>query len=87
MEAGDLLIFNSIELHGIRVNKSGNKVRMAQYISMMPAEEDNEPLRQWRIFSWRERRAQKDMHFLVIQENGNKQNTIRQNFLLWAGNF
>jgi hypothetical protein len=24
---------------------------------MMPAEEDNEELRQWRISSWRERRA------------------------------
>ena len=30
---------------------------MAQYISMMPAEEDNEALRQWRITSWRERQA------------------------------
>ena len=43
MEAGDLLIFNSLQPHGIRPNLSGNKVRIAQYISMMPAEEDNEP--------------------------------------------
>lgn len=57
MEAGDLLIFNSTQPHGIRPNLSGNKVRMAQYISMMPAEEDNEPLRQWRIRSWRDRVA------------------------------
>ena len=57
MEAGDLLIFNSLQPHGIRVNNSGNKVRMAQYISMMPAEEDNEDLREWRISSWMERRA------------------------------
>ena len=56
MEAGDLLIFNSTEPHGIRVNNS-NKVRMAQYISMMPAEEENEELREWRVSSWRERRA------------------------------
>jgi hypothetical protein len=30
---------------------------MAQYISMMPAEEDNEELLNWRIASWKERRA------------------------------
>jgi len=57
MEAGDLLIFNSSQPHGIRPNLSGSKVRIAQYISMMPAEEDNEPLRQWRIASWRDRIA------------------------------
>ncbi|KAG1647867.1 putative sulfate transporter YbaR [Nymphon striatum] len=53
MEAGDLLIFNSTEPHGIRPNKSKDKVRIAQYLSMMPAEEDNEELRNWRINSWR----------------------------------
>ena len=57
MEAGDLLIFNSLQPHGIRANLSGNKVRIAQYISMMPAEEDNEPLLQWRISSWKNRIA------------------------------
>jgi hypothetical protein len=57
MEAGDLLIFNSLQPHGIRPNTSGNKVRIAQYISMMPAQEDNEELRQWRINSWKERNA------------------------------
>jgi phytanoyl-CoA dioxygenase PhyH len=57
MNAGDLLIFNSLQPHGIRPNRSGDKVRLAQYISMMPAEEDNEPLRQWRINSWKERNA------------------------------
>lgn len=57
MEAGDLLIFNSTEPHGIRPNKSKNKVRMAQYISMMPAEEDNEEMRKWRINSWKHRIA------------------------------
>lgn len=57
MEAGDLLIFNSLQPHGIRANRSGDKVRIAQYISMMPAEEDNEPLRQWRINSWKNRIA------------------------------
>ncbi|MBS1747337.1 MAG: phytanoyl-CoA dioxygenase family protein [Bacteroidetes bacterium] len=57
MEAGDLLIFNSLQPHGIRANRSGDKVRIAQYISMMPAEENNEPLRQWRINSWKNRIA------------------------------
>ncbi len=57
MEAGDLLIFNSAEPHGIRANNSKDKVRIAQYISMMPAEDDNESLRQWRIASWRDRVA------------------------------
>lgn len=57
MEAGDLLIFNSCEPHGIRPNNSKNKVRIAQYISMMPAEEDNTELRDWRINSWKNRIA------------------------------
>src|SRR5580692_6140547 len=57
LEAGDLLIFNSSEPHGIRPNLSKDKVRIAQYISMMPAEEDNEALRQWRVNSWKDRIA------------------------------
>ena len=57
LEAGDLLIFNSLQPHGIRPNLSEDKVRIAQYISMMPAEEDNEALRQWRIDSWKHRIA------------------------------
>jgi len=57
MEAGDLLIFNSSEPHGIRPNRSEDKVRTAQYISMMPAQEDNETLKEWRINSWKNRIA------------------------------
>ncbi|MDD7805079.1 MAG: phytanoyl-CoA dioxygenase family protein [Endozoicomonas sp. (ex Botrylloides leachii)] len=57
LEAGDLLIFNSSQPHGIRANRSKNKVRIAQYISMMPAEENNQPMRQWRINSWKNRVA------------------------------
>ena len=57
LEAGDLLIFNSTEPHGIRPNHSDDKVRIAQYISMMPAQEEEEQLRQWRIRSWRDRIA------------------------------
>ena len=57
MEAGDLLIFNSTQPHGIRPNRSKDKVRIAQYISMMPAEEDNPELREWRVNSWKNRVA------------------------------
>jgi len=57
LKAGDLLIFNSLQPHGIRPNLSVDKVRIAQYISMMPAEEDNEEMKQWRINSWKERIA------------------------------
>jgi hypothetical protein len=57
MKAGDLLIFNSTQPHGIRPNKSKDKVRIAQYISMMPAEEENEEMRRWRINSWKNRIA------------------------------
>lgn len=55
LEAGDLLIFNSSQPHGIRPNNSTDKVRIAQYISMMPAEEDNDSLRDWRVNSWKDR--------------------------------
>ena len=54
MQAGDLLIFNSCLPHGIRPNHS-DKVRIAQYISMMPAQEDNPELTKWRIKSWKDR--------------------------------
>jgi len=57
LEAGDLMIFNSTEPHGIRPNKSKDKIRIAQYISMMPAEEDNEELKEWRVNSWKNRIA------------------------------
>tara|TARA_R110002124_G_scaffold57700_5_gene161341 strand:- start:12104 stop:13048 length:945 start_codon:yes stop_codon:yes gene_type:complete len=57
LQEGDLLIFNSKLPHGIRPNLSENKVRMAQYISMMPAEEDNEEMRNWRISSWKNKIA------------------------------
>jgi len=57
LEAGDLLIFNSTLPHGIRPNNSKNKVRIAQYISMMPAQEDDTDLVNWRINSWKNRIA------------------------------
>ena len=57
LEAGDLLIFNSSLPHGIRPNNSKDKVRIAQYISMMPAQEDDTDLVNWRINSWKNRIA------------------------------
>ena len=57
LEAGDLLIFNSTQPHGIRPNNSKDKVRIAQYISMMPAQEDDTNLVNWRINSWKKRIA------------------------------
>lgn len=63
LEVGDLLIFNSALPHGIRPNHSKDKVRIAQYIAMTPAEEDNEGLRTWRINSWKHRIAPKGYAF------------------------
>ncbi|MCL6258225.1 phytanoyl-CoA dioxygenase family protein [Aquiflexum sp. TKW24L] len=63
LEAGDLLIFNSLLPHGIRANRSKGKVRIAQYLSMMPVEPENESLRQWRINSWQSREALKGYAF------------------------
>ena len=51
LKAGDLLIWNSQLAHGVSPNRSDHP-RMAQYIAMSPAQEDNEAARQWRIKSW-----------------------------------
>jgi hypothetical protein len=54
-QAGDLLIFNSRLAHGIRENNAA-KPRLAQYISMFPAQEQNESLKETRMTSWSERK-------------------------------
>ncbi|MBN9362414.1 phytanoyl-CoA dioxygenase family protein [Devosia sp.] len=57
MEPGDLMIFNTLLAHGVRPNhsiNSGNRVRMAQYISMFPANEDDVIERAERVRLWRE---------------------------------
>jgi len=54
MEAGDLLIFNSLLPHGVRPNRSEDRVRMAQYISMFPADPGNAAMRRARIHTWAE---------------------------------
>ncbi|WP_432723061.1 DUF1479 family protein [Jeongeupia wiesaeckerbachi] len=51
MEAGDLLIFNGLLLHGIARNVSQDKVRSVQYVTMTPALMDHATLRKQRI-SW-----------------------------------
>ncbi len=55
LRAGDLIIWNSLVAHGIKPNRSRDRARIAQYVSMYPADEENEELRQQRIRSWRER--------------------------------
>lgn len=55
LRAGDLLIFNGLLPHGITPNRSADRVRLAQYIAMSPADEADESLRHARIRSWRER--------------------------------
>ena len=55
MEAGDLLIFNSLLAHGVRPNLAKDRVRMAQYISMFPASFDDAAERDERIRLWQER--------------------------------
>jgi phytanoyl-CoA dioxygenase PhyH len=52
--AGDLVIWHSALPHGSSPN-SAQRPRMAQYITMFPAREENEELRQRRITGWRER--------------------------------
>ncbi|HEY7055397.1 MAG TPA: phytanoyl-CoA dioxygenase family protein [Vicinamibacterales bacterium] len=59
MTAGDLLIFNSLLPHGIRPNASPDRVRIAQYVSMFPADERNVAERDARVRSWREREPPK----------------------------
>ena len=63
LKAGDLLIWNSLLAHGIKPNRSADRARIAQYISMYPADEANESARQRRIRSWREREAPEGVAF------------------------
>jgi len=53
-KAGDLIIWHTGLLHGNGRNNT-DRPRLAQYITMFPADEQNESLRQHRIESWRKR--------------------------------
>jgi len=55
MHAGDLLIWDTKLAHGNGHNIS-NKPRLAQYITMSPADEDNEAARLARIDRWQNRK-------------------------------
>ncbi len=63
LKAGDLLIWNTLLAHGIKPNTSSNRVRMAQYISMYPADENNSQVREMRIRCWRDREPPKGFAF------------------------
>jgi hypothetical protein len=74
MNAGDLLIFNSLLAHGVRPNYSKDRVRMAQYISMFPANEDDAVERAERIMMWRELEPPKRDAFPGDPRNWEKKN-------------
>jgi hypothetical protein len=63
LKAGDLLIWNTLLAHGIKPNTSPDRVRVAQYISMYPADETNSQVRELRIRSWRDREPPKGFAF------------------------
>ena len=63
LKAGDLIIWNSLLAHGIKPNRSKDRARIAQYVSMYPADEGNAELRENRIRSWRERIPPEGMAF------------------------
>lgn len=53
-EAGDLVIWTTRLLHGNGRNVS-DQPRLAQYITMSPEQYENTPLREDRVYRWRER--------------------------------
>jgi hypothetical protein len=61
-KAGDLLIWHSLLPHGNSRNRS-NRPRLAQYITMYPAREENEEERQYRIAAWQDRRGPRGKAF------------------------
>jgi hypothetical protein len=56
MKAGDLVIWDRLLAHGNGANH-GRAPRLAQYVTMYVAQEDNEEARQERIACWRDRHA------------------------------
>lgn len=63
MKATDLVIWHSLLPHGTARNNS-TRPRLAQYISMFPASDGDEAMRQERIQSWRERRPRTGAAFI-----------------------
>jgi len=56
MNAGDLVIWHSLLPHGTGRNNS-QRPRLAQYITMFPAMEEDHAMRQERIGLWKERKS------------------------------
>lgn len=56
MKAGDLVIWHSLLPHGTGRNNS-TRPRLAQYITMFPAREGDDAMRQERVRLWRERKS------------------------------
>lgn len=56
MNAGDLVIWHSLLPHGTGRNNSA-RPRLAQYITMFPAIEDDDAIRQERVSLWKERKS------------------------------
>lgn len=77
MEPGDLMIFNSLLAHGVRPNHSGNRVRMAQYVSMHPADPADEAERQERIRLWRDQEPPNRDAFPGDPREWEKKNAVR----------
>jgi ectoine hydroxylase-related dioxygenase (phytanoyl-CoA dioxygenase family) len=63
LQAGDLLIFNSLLAHGIRPNTSAQGVRLAQYIAFTPADASNTALVKERVASWQQSKATEGFAF------------------------
>ncbi|MDF2441200.1 MAG: hypothetical protein JWN98_2184 [Abditibacteriota bacterium] len=55
-KAGDLIIWNRLLAHGNGRNE-GTQPRLAQYITMFPAQPENQEMLEERITCWQERRA------------------------------
>ena len=53
MNPGDLVVFNSLQPHGVRPNRSRDRARIAQYISMYPAKPENTNEQNERIDVWK----------------------------------
>ncbi|MFF4344409.1 phytanoyl-CoA dioxygenase family protein [Kitasatospora sp. NPDC001540] len=57
LHPGDLLIWNGLLAHGVAPNRSERGVRAVQYLSMAPALEEHERLRESRVDAWRHLRT------------------------------
>lgn len=56
MDPGDLVIFNTLLPHGVRINRTYDRARIAQYVSMFPPNPQDLRERDERVAVWREMR-------------------------------